>query len=119
MLDELKTNDRDAIAGITIQDQEKYCHIEKHQLVKKISEEYADLIEESGYKSVHLVGYCSGGLIAMEVASMLMLSDVDVDNVTLIDTSPSPLSEIDYMVSEMAFIQTHFITIKDVLPTID
>lgn len=119
LLDELKNSDRDAIAGITIQDQEKYCHIEKHQLVKKISEDYAKLIAESGYKSVHLVGYCSGGLIAMEVASTLMLSDVDVDNVTLIDTSPSPLSEIDYMVSEMAFIQNHFITIKDVLPTID
>lgn len=119
LLDELKSDDCDSIAGITIQNQEKYCCIEKSQLVKKISEEYSELIAASGYKSVHLVGYCSGGLIAMEVASMLMLSDVDVENVTLIDTSPSPLSEIDYMVSEMAFIQNHFITIKDVLPKID
>ncbi|WP_347563070.1 condensation domain-containing protein [Staphylococcus sp. 191] len=119
VLDELKKNDGDSIAGITIQDQEKYCHIEKKQLVKKISEEYVKLIEESGYKSVHLVGYCSGGLIAMEVASILILGDIDVEKVTLIDTSPSPLSEIDYIVSEMAFIQNYFITVEDVLPKID
>ncbi|MCQ9291598.1 condensation domain-containing protein [Staphylococcus hyicus] len=119
LIDELKKNDQDSIAGITIQDQEKYCHIKKNQLVKKISEEYAELIKKSGYKAVHLVGYCSGGLIALEVASTLILNDVDVENVTLIDTSPSPLSKIDYMVSEMAFIQNHFITIKDVLPQIN
>ncbi|WP_409481097.1 condensation domain-containing protein [Staphylococcus aureus] len=119
ILAKLKKDDSDAIAGITIQNQEKYCQIEKSQLVKKISEQYAELIINSGYEEFHLIGYCSGGLIAVEVANILTMKGVNVNHVTLIDTSPSPLSEIDYVVSEMAFIQNHFITIKDVLPHID
>ncbi|MEQ6085741.1 hypothetical protein V2J34_02220 [Staphylococcus saccharolyticus] len=120
VLEELKHTDHDAIAGVTILNQQQYCRIERSQLVKIISESYAELIVDSGYEDVHLVGYCSGGLIALEVASILMLSDdINVEHVTLIDTSPSPISKIDYMVSEMAFIQNYFITIKDVLPNID
>ena len=59
VLEELKHTDHDAIAGVTILNQQQYCRIERSQLVKIISESYAELIVDSGYEDVHLVGYCS------------------------------------------------------------
>lgn len=119
LIDDLKAIDRDALAGITINNQEQYCHINRQNLVKKISESYAEMISETDYESIHLVGYCSGGLVALETANILTLQGIDVEHVTLIDTSISPISQIDDIVSEMAYIQNHFITISDVIPDIE
>ena len=77
------------------------------------------MISETDYESIHLVGYCSGGLVALETANILTLQGIDVEHVTLIDTSISPISQIDDIVSEMAYIQNHFITISDVIPDIE
>lgn len=36
LIDDLKAIDRDALAGITINNQEQYCHINRQNLVKKL-----------------------------------------------------------------------------------
>ena len=54
-----------------------------------LGERYADQLIKTGKTEFELVGYCMGGLIALEIAKVLEESGIKVRSLINIDTTPS------------------------------
>jgi pyochelin synthetase len=92
------------VVGITVGDTEKYCAFEPYELIDRISDDYADHLLKSGHKQMQLIGYCLGGLIAVEVARRLLEKDIQLVDLALIDAHPVLFGIDDDLVIESLFI---------------
>ena len=115
----LAAQNKGDVVGIVIDDNEKYCSIPSNELVAVAAEEYAKLIIESAPERVQLIGYCFGGLIAIEAARHLVEAGMDIADITLIDSYPSPFEMKDPIISEAIFLPNFFITFGDVFAEIN
>lgn len=106
------------VLGITINDNDNYCSIPSEDLVSSISKEYAELIMEHNPEKVQLIGYCLGGLIAVETAYYLVDNGVDIVDLTLIDSYPSPFSIKDSIASEAIFLPNYFTSYGELYPEV-
>lgn len=102
------------IIGITVQDINRYCEIESEHLIEEIAKDYADQVIEKEIKEVQLIGYCMGGLIALEVARRLSESDVLIKDFTLIDSAPVNHDINPCIALELIFITNFYITVEQV-----
>ena len=102
------------VYGITIQDMDRYCSIPANELVVKLGTEYANTIVEKGIKKVQLIGYCMGGLIALETARELQRLEIEVEDFLLVDSAPVPYDIEESIALELVFITNYFITVEDV-----
>ncbi len=102
------------VYGITIQDMDRYCSIPANELVVKLGTEYANTIAEKGIKKVQLIGYCMGGLIALETARELQQLEIEVEDFLLVDSAPVPYDIEESIALELVFITNYFITVEDV-----
>lgn len=76
------------ILALVCNDKDTYVSIEPRDLIEKIGYIYAKELMGTKYKSFELIGYCIGGLIALEVAKNLTKNNLNVSLVTSIDTLP-------------------------------
>lgn len=119
VIDNLIKENNSSIACITIKDNNLYCSISNEQLVPVISKEYSELIFATGYKKVQLIGYCSGGCLALETARHLMKKNIIIEDLVLLDSYPSPKIRIDEKIIELMFLPNYNITPQMVINDID
>lgn len=106
------------VYGITIQDMDQYCSIPANELIEKLGAEYASTVAQMGIKKVQLIGYCMGGLIALETARVLQQLDIAIEDFLLVDSAPVSYDIEESIALELVFITNYFITVEDVYPEI-
>lgn len=92
-----------AIAGLSVADFDGFLAMSQEGLIEELGRIYARSIMESNPEHVHLVGYCSGGLIAFEAARVLLEEGVDTDPLSLVSSGPFRYRVCDEMLMERAF----------------
>ena len=100
------------VIGITVADTEKYCAIEPSELIEQIADDYAGRLLESGHKQMQLIGYCLGGLIAVEVARRLVEKGIHLLDLVLVDAHPVLFDIDDDIVIESLFVPNLNITLE-------
>lgn len=75
------------IVGFTFGDEKEYLLNPFDKLIVNLGQKYADLLLQEEAASYKLIGYCMGGLIALETARVLMEAGAQVETVTTISTS--------------------------------
>ena len=118
VIPELVAQQKGPVVGITISDSEAYCSLPDEKLVAAISEEYAGLILNGKPGRVQLIGYCLGGLIAVETVHHLIDAGVEIQDITLIDSYPAPFKVEDSLISEAVFLPNYFTSYGKVYPEI-
>lgn len=78
----------DGIATFNYTEDNSYLESNEKDHIVTIGRRYADILLNSGYKKFKLIGYCMGGLIAIEVARALLEAGIAVMPVVTIDTIP-------------------------------
>lgn len=119
VIDNLLKDNSSSIACITVKDSNLYNSVSNEDLVPAISREYSELIFATGYKKVQLIGYCSGGCLALETAHHLMKKHIAIDDLVLLDSYPSPKKRIDEKIIELMFLPNYNITPHMVIKDID
>ncbi|STU54367.1 enterobactin synthase subunit F [Klebsiella pneumoniae subsp. ozaenae] len=71
MLAELEKDPRGPVIGIVIADTAQYCALSPQQAVERMADDYAQRLLATGHSRFQLIGYCLGGLFAVEVARRL------------------------------------------------
>lgn len=71
------------------QNKEEFLNIQANEIIPTLGRKYAKILLDTGKKSFRMIGYCMGGLIAMETAKALSESGAKIEKVITIDTRPS------------------------------
>lgn len=91
---------------INVEDVEWYYSIQYHELVDRITDEYVRKIEQLHYKNINLIGYCLGGILALNVAVKLLEKGIEVNNLFVIDSYPVSGKVEDEFIDEVIFCLT-------------
>ncbi|CVK20158.1 non-ribosomal peptide synthetase [Sporomusa sphaeroides] len=92
------------VLGITVKDAQKYCALAPDRLVETVADDYAGELLKTGHKKMQLVGYCLGGLFAVEVARRLLESGIQLTDMVLVDSHPVLFDVQDDLVIEALFV---------------
>lgn len=101
------------VIGVTVADVKAYCALDTETLVKEIAADYARQLAATGYDKFQLVGYCLGGLTAVEVGSCLMEMDLEVADLVLVDSMPLLFDIDDDLMLESLFTPNLNISFED------
>lgn len=112
LLAELDAQQRGPVFGIVIDDTEKYCKLPPQQAVEQMADDYAARLLATGYSRFQLIGYCLGGLFALEVARRLIEQGVEIDDLVLISSHPVLFDVEDDLMIESLFIPNLHITLS-------
>jgi len=96
-------NRTETIAGISVTNVDQFIAIPTSRLIEELGIRYAEEILQYKACRFDLIGYCSGGLLAMEIARNLLESGVEVGPVTIIDTSTFKYRVEDELLMERGF----------------
>ncbi|MET7640824.1 amino acid adenylation domain-containing protein [Streptomyces sp. NPDC005438] len=101
---ELAAQRRGPVVGVAVADAERYCALDHTELVSRTADDYAErLVREHGPR-FQLVGYCLGGVLAVEVARRLLERGMDVVDLTLVDSVPMLMDVADPLALECIFM---------------
>lgn len=75
-----------SIVGFHFGNAKQYLKNHSRNLIEQLGRDYAELLLDHGGSSFNLIGYCMGGLVAIETARVLMDYGIEVPLVTTIDT---------------------------------
>ncbi|MFJ7916255.1 MULTISPECIES: amino acid adenylation domain-containing protein [unclassified Lysinibacillus] len=81
-------NRKDTIAGFIFGDEADYLAYTSETLIQNLGQKYAQQLLKLNASNFELIGYCMGGLIAVETAKVLLAEGVQVEPVITIDTTP-------------------------------
>ncbi|EBI1835085.1 amino acid adenylation domain-containing protein [Salmonella enterica] len=112
LIRELDNQQKGQVVGITIKDGERYCALPSTQVIDILAEEYTKHIISQGCTHIQLIGYCLGGLYAIEVARRLTEQGVDVSDLVLISSHPILIEVEDDMLIELLFIPNLHINLQ-------
>lgn len=79
-------NRTEPIIGFSHESSDLHQKISFERYIEKLAQEYAITLEKTGYKEFELIGYCVGGLVALEAAKALLEYGFDVKRIVTIDT---------------------------------
>jgi pyochelin synthetase len=113
LLEHLDRDKLGPVIGITVADMEKYCALDPSGLIEHIADDYAARLLETGHRHMQLIGYCSGGLIAVEVARRLAEKEVHITDLVLVDSHPVLFDIDDDLVIESLFVPNMNITLDE------
>jgi len=91
------------IVGLTVPDAKIYLAHEPQQLIPDLAVEYAALLRTHGIRRFHLIGYCMGGLLATEIARVLLETGMTLAPVTVISSDRFRYRIDDDLLLERAF----------------
>jgi pyochelin synthetase len=100
----LARQDCGPVLGIAVADAERYCALDPAVLVGRVADDYAAALLAEGHQDYQLIGYCLGGLIAVEVAKRLLTAGVEVRDLTLVDSIPMLVPTDDELAFEAIFL---------------
>ncbi|WP_261748672.1 non-ribosomal peptide synthetase [Pseudomonas citronellolis] len=89
--------------GLVLADVAGYLALEPEQAIRRLAESYADTLQAAGLRSLSIVGYCLGGLLASELASCLKARGVAVEALTVISSYRVPFLIEDDLLAEYVF----------------
>lgn len=112
LLAHLKSQNIGPVIGITVADTERYCTCEPSELIEQVADDYAGRLLESGHKQMQLIGYCLGGLIAIEVARRLVEKAIHLSDLVLVDSHPLLFNIDDDIIIESLFVPNLHITLE-------
>lgn len=92
-----------SLLAVVCNDKDEYLSFGAGELIQRLGEKYANVLINSGKTDFELLGYCMGGLIAIEIAKVLLESGVKVRQVISIDTTPSRKMLDNELFMERAF----------------
>lgn len=104
LLSHLAPQNLGPVVGITVADTDTYCAVDPVDLIEHIADDYAERLVETGHGQMQLIGYCSGGLIAVEVARRLLEMGIEVEDLVLIDSHPVLVDIADDLLMEALFV---------------
>lgn len=93
----------EGIAAFNYTEDKRYLDSEENDHIVTIGRRYADILLNSGYKKFKLIGYCMGGLVAIETARSLLEAGAEVLSVITIDTIPIVLEIEGDLLMERSF----------------
>lgn len=104
---ELVAQDRGSLIGIVINDTEVFCSHDPAVVIETAADDYArrivaEVIAE-GHQQVQLIGYCLGGMYALEVARRLAEQGIDVVDLVLASSHPVAFDIGDDLMIETVF----------------
>ena len=88
VLDELIEKNDSTIATFSIINENSYCNTEDKNLLSYISNLYAEFIEKLNYNKIQLIGFQTGGVLAIEIATKLLKKGKIIDKTVLINSCP-------------------------------
>ncbi len=91
------------IAGLSVADIDAFLAIPQDRIIEELGRRYAQSLMASGAGRFELVGYCSGGLIALETARVLLESGKDLAPLVIVSSGPFRYQVRDEMLMERAF----------------
>ncbi|WP_273320839.1 amino acid adenylation domain-containing protein [Vallitalea guaymasensis] len=114
LIKHLVKEDIGTVIGIAVKDADKYSSINPEELIEHIADDYVERIMEYENNDVQIIGYCLGGLIAVEVAKGLAENNVNIVDLVLIDSHPVQADIKDELFLESIFITNFYITLPQV-----
>ncbi|CVI64920.1 enterobactin synthase subunit F [Clostridiales bacterium CHKCI001] len=87
-IEKLSTYKRN-IVGFELVDREGFLKENAAKLISKMGLQYGKILVEKNFESYQMVGYCFGGLVALEAAQYLISKGKNVEMVYTIDTLPN------------------------------
>lgn len=111
LLAELDAQQRGPVLGIVIADTAEYCALEPARAVEQMADDYARRLLATGHRRFQLIGYCLGGLFAVEVARRLSEQGAAIDDLVLISSHPVLFEVQDDLMVESLFIPNLHITL--------
>lgn len=100
------------VVGINVDDINLYCSFKEEEILEKIADDYAEQLIKTGYKDMQLIGYSLGGMIAVEVARRLVESDININDLILIDGHHIPFKVEDELILEALFVSNINLTLE-------
>lgn len=79
---------REDLIGFVYGEEKEYLSYPTETLIQNLGEKYAKNLSCMDYEEYELIGYCMGGLVAVETAKCLMQEGKTVKPVVTIDTTP-------------------------------
>ncbi|MCM0760872.1 amino acid adenylation domain-containing protein [Sporomusa sphaeroides DSM 2875] len=113
LLKHLDTQQAGPVIGITIADTERYCALDDLEIAEQLADEYAERIIETGHTDVQLIGYCIGGLVALEVSRRLLERGINVVDLVLISSHPIIHDIKDDLLIEALFVPNIGVSLSD------
>ncbi|MEU3071457.1 amino acid adenylation domain-containing protein [Streptomyces sp. NPDC006906] len=91
------------LLGLAVPDSDDYLELAPHRLVEDLGAAYAREVRDAGHREVEVVGYCSGGLIAAELARALGEGGAVVRGLTVVSSYRIPYRLDDELMVDYAF----------------
>lgn len=104
LLAELEKDPRGPVVGIVIADTAQYCALPPDEAVERMADDYARRLLATGHNRFQLIGYCLGGLFAVEVARRLSEQGAQIADLVLISSHPVLFKVEDDLMIESLFI---------------
>ena len=104
LLNYLKSNTKrkSKLYGVVYGDESRYLSYESENLIYELGQEYGKELLKTGDKQFTLVGYCMGGLIALETAKVLIENNCKI-RIIAIDTTPCNYKMNNELLMERTF----------------
>lgn len=106
------------VVGLAISDAKAYCNLETKTLMSKLADSYTQMLLDTGKKEFRLVGYCMGGMMALETARRLQERGCGVKGLFMVDSTPVLYHIEDELVLEIIFLTNFEITPQQIFPNI-
>ncbi|MFF4426893.1 amino acid adenylation domain-containing protein [Streptomyces sp. NPDC001549] len=91
------------LVGLAVPDSDGYLALAPDRLVEDLAARYAREVLAAGHREVEVVGYCSGGLIAAELARALDEAGAAVRGLTVVSSYRIPYRLDDELMVDYAF----------------
>ncbi|MGW8380601.1 amino acid adenylation domain-containing protein [Streptomyces sp. ODS28] len=91
------------LVGLAVADSERYLDLPAERLVEDLAARYAREVLAAGHREVEVVGYCSGGLIAAELARALGEGGARVHRLSVVSSYRIPYRLRDELMVDYAF----------------
>ncbi|CAM3715355.1 amino acid adenylation domain-containing protein [Nocardiopsis rhodophaea] len=91
------------LVGLAVADSDRYLELAAPRLIEDLAARYARDVLAAGHREVEVVGYCSGGLIAAELARALGEGGADVQRLTVVSSYRIPYRLHDELMVDYAF----------------
>lgn len=100
----LTAQDLGPVVGIAVADPQAYCALDPATAVDRLADDYTEQLLAEGHVRFQLIGYCVGGLCAVEVARRLLERGFDVDDVALVSSHPVLVDVEEDLMIEALFV---------------
>lgn len=110
----------EAVIGLVAQDTEDYLSIPAQYLNTTLGYRYAKLLKNKGITQVNILGYCSGGLIAIELAKALVQMGVTVHQLDIVSSYRIPYLIEDELLTLINYAATLGLSLEQLqLPNLE